>query len=118
MKCRNATRSTDSVSSAIKGSSSHTGAGKLKTSYRAEPARRLVKPYRRNAMSILRLAVETIARKTGQGIREILAAAYYKKYGKQMPEAALMEDVRRWNHGECNIPYLYDWVMDTQTVNP
>ena len=68
-------------------------------------------------MSIIRLAVETLGRKTNQSIREILAAAYFKKYGKPMPEASLMEDVRRWNSGECNIPYLYDFIMDTQTVN-
>lgn len=67
-------------------------------------------------MSIIRLAVEAHARKSGLGIREILATAYFKKYGKPMPEASLMEDVRRWNHGECNIPYLYDWVMQVETT--
>lgn len=65
-------------------------------------------------MSIIRLAVETQARKSGQTIREILAAAYFKKYKKPMPENTLMEDVRRWNHGECNIPYLYDFIMGTE----
>lgn len=64
-------------------------------------------------MSIIRLAVEAHSRKSGLGIREILATAYFKKYGKPMPETALMEDVRRWNHGECNISYLYDFVMKT-----
>lgn len=67
-------------------------------------------------MSIIRLAVEAHGRKTGQSIREILAAAYYKKYGKPMPEASLMEDVNRWNHGECNISYLYDFIMQTCTT--
>jgi len=65
-------------------------------------------------MSILRLAVEAHGRKTNQGIREILAAAYYKKHQKPMPETSLMEDVRRWNHGECNIPYLYDFILGVQ----
>lgn len=65
-------------------------------------------------MSILRLAVEAHGRKTNQGIREILASAYYKKYQKPMPETSLMEDVRRWNHGECNIPYLYDFIIGAQ----
>lgn len=64
-----------------------------------------------STMSILRLAVESHGKKTGLGIREILAAAYYHKYQKPMPEEALMEDVRRWNHGECNIPYLYDFML-------
>jgi len=91
------------------------GAGILTDSSRAVPARRLVKLYRRATMSIIRLAVETLGRKTNQSIREILAAAYFKKYGKPMPEASLMEDVRRWNSGECNISYLYDFIMDTQT---
>lgn len=68
-------------------------------------------------MSIIRLAVEALGRRTNQGIREILATAYYKKYGKQMPEQALMDDVRRWEHGECNIAYLYDFIMDTQTAS-
>jgi len=63
------------------------------------------------SMSILRLAVEAHGRRTNQGIREILAAAYYKKYQKPMPETSLMEDVRRWNHGECNFPYLYDFIL-------
>lgn len=65
------------------------------------------------SMSILRLAVEAHGRKTGLGIREILAAAYFKQYQKPMPEASLMEDVRRWGHGECNIPYLYDFIMQS-----
>lgn len=64
-------------------------------------------------MSMLRLAVESHGRRTGQGIREILAAAYFHKHGKPMPEQSLMEDVRRWESGECNISYLYDFVMRT-----
>lgn len=82
-----------------------------KVSFNQALVPRLVKQYRRNVMSILRLAVEAHGRKTNQGIREILAAAYYKKYQKPMPETSLMEDVRRWNHGECNIPYLYDFIL-------
>ena len=104
----------DFASFVEKGSSTHTGAGMSKVSFNQVLVRRTVKRYRRNAMSIIRLAVETLGRKTGQGIREILAAAYFKKYGKQMPEQALMEDVRRWEHGECNISYLYDFIMNTQ----
>lgn len=68
-------------------------------------------------MSIIRLAVEALGRRNNQGIREILATAYFKKYGKPMPESALMEDVRRWEHGECNISYLYDFIMGTQTAS-
>lgn len=116
MRCRNDTLSTDSVSSAKKGSSIHTDAGISRDRRNPAPVPSLVKLSRRNAMSIIRLAVETLGRKTNQSIREILAAAYFKKYGKPMPEASLMEDVRRWNSGECNISYLYDFIMDTQTA--
>lgn len=86
-----------------------------KVSFNQALAQRPAKQYRRNVMSIIRLAVETLGRKTNQSIREILAAAYFKKYGKPMPESSLMEDVRRWNSGECNISYLYDFVMSTET---
>lgn len=64
-------------------------------------------------MSILRIAVEAHVRKTGLGIREILAAAYYKKYRKPMPEASLMADVLRWNTGHHDIAYLYDFILQT-----
>lgn len=64
-------------------------------------------------MSILQIAVEAHGRKTGLGIREILAAAYYKKYKKPMPEASLMEDVARWNSGQHDIAYLYDFMLQT-----
>lgn len=104
----------DFASFVEKGSSTLMGAGMSKVSFSQVLVQRTAKRNRRNVMSIIRLAVETHARKSGQTIREILAAAYFKKYGKQMPEQALMEDVRRWEHGECNINYLYDFIMDTQ----
>lgn len=69
-------------------------------------------------MSILRNAVEEHGRRTGLSIREILAAAYYKRYQKPLPEGALMDDVRRWNAGENNIEYLYDFMMGTQCAAP
>lgn len=64
-------------------------------------------------MSILRLAVEAHGRKTGLGIREILASAYYHKYKKAIPEKSLMEDVAKWNAGHNDIPYLYDFMLQT-----
>lgn len=62
-------------------------------------------------MSILRIAVEAHGFKSRLSIREILAAAYMKKYGKPMPESALCEDVNRWNNGEHHIPYLFDFIL-------
>ena len=62
-------------------------------------------------MSILRIAVEAHGFKSRLSIREILAAAYMKKYGKPMPESALSEDVNRWKNGEHNLPYLYDFIL-------
>lgn len=64
-------------------------------------------------MSILRVAVETHCRRNNIELRDLLAAAYFKKYGKLMPDGALTEDVRRWNAGENNLPYLYDFVLKT-----
>jgi len=64
-------------------------------------------------MSIIRVAVETHLDKSRLTIRELLEAAYYRRYGKPMPIASLDEDVRRWEAGENNIPYLYDMVIGT-----
>jgi hypothetical protein len=64
-------------------------------------------------VSILRHAVEAHSRKTGLTIRQILATAYYKKYSKAMPDRSLDDDVRRWNSGEHNIAYLYDFMIGT-----
>lgn len=64
-------------------------------------------------MSIVRIAVEAHARKTGLSLREIMQAAYLKKYGKVMPERSLAEDVRRWQAGG-HVAYLYDFMLNTQ----
>lgn len=67
-------------------------------------------------MSILRVAVETHVRRNNLDLRDLLAAAYYKKYQKAIPDGALTEDVKRWNAGEHNIPYLYDFMLQTCAV--
>lgn len=64
-------------------------------------------------MSILRVAVETHLAKTKLSLRELLETAYYRRYEKPMPIRTLDEDVRRWENGENNIPYLYDFVLQT-----
>ncbi len=64
-------------------------------------------------MSILRIAVETHCRRNNIELRALLAAAYYHKYEKPLADAVLDEDVRRWNAGEHNLPYLYDFVLKT-----
>lgn len=64
-------------------------------------------------MSVLRVAVETHCRRNGIELRALLAAAYYHKYGKPLADAVLDDDVRRWNAGEANISYLYDFVLKT-----
>lgn len=64
-------------------------------------------------MSIIRIAVETHLAKSRLSLRELLETAYYKRYGKPMPTQSLDDDVRRWESGENNITYLYDFVLQT-----
>lgn len=59
-------------------------------------------------MSIIRLAVQAHLGQSHLTIRELLAAAYYKRYEKPMPENSLDEDVKKWEAGCNDIPYLYD----------
>lgn len=66
-------------------------------------------------MSIVRLAVENHLRINRQTIRQLLAAAFYKKYQKPIPTNTLDEDERRWNAGENNILYLYE-MMSPQSA--
>lgn len=66
-------------------------------------------------MSIIRIAVETHLAKSRLSLRELLETAYYKRYEKPMPIRTLDEDVRRWEAGENNIPYLYDLIFQTTT---
>lgn len=65
-------------------------------------------------MSIIRIAVENHLRRERITIRELLQSAYYRKYGKPIPDGSLSEDVRKWEQGENNNPYLYDMLMGTQ----
>ncbi len=65
-------------------------------------------------MSIIRIAVEAQLSKSRLTIRELLSSAYFKRYGKPIPERALAEDVTRWDRGENNIPYLYDFIIGAQ----
>lgn len=64
-------------------------------------------------MSILRIAVEAHLKKSRLTIRDLFNAAYFKKYGKPMPEASLEEDIEKWLAGINNIPYLYDFMLQT-----
>lgn len=71
---------------------------------------------RRKEMSIARIAVEAhLHRNPTMDIRQLLSAAYYKRHSKEMPTKALDEDVRRWQAGENNFPYLYDLIFQTET---
>lgn len=64
-------------------------------------------------MSIIRIAVEARLAEGRTTIRDLLRAAYMRRYGKDMPPDGLEEDVRRWEAGENNIPYLYDFILQT-----
>lgn len=64
-----------------------------------------------DAMSIVRVAVLNHLRQNRQTIRELLEAAYYKRFGKPVPQVTLDQDVMRWEAGENNIPYLYDLMV-------
>lgn len=66
-------------------------------------------------MSILRIAVDNHLAHSRLTIRELLAAAYFKKYQKPMPPDSLAEDVRKWEAGTHNIPYLYDFILGVCT---
>lgn len=66
-------------------------------------------------MSILRIAVDNHLKHSRLTIRELLAAAYYKKYQKAMPPESLTEDVRKWESGMHNILYLYDFILGVHT---
>lgn len=65
-------------------------------------------------MSLIRLAVEARLAERGN-IRDLLRAAYMRRYGKDMPPDSLEEDAKRWESGENNISYLYDFLMLTVT---
>lgn len=65
-------------------------------------------------MSIIRIAVVNHLSRNRQTIRELLEAAYFRRYGKPAPTAMLDEDVRRWDSGQNNIPYLYDFMLNTE----
>lgn len=65
-------------------------------------------------MSILRLAVINHLQRERQSIRELLEAAYFRKYGKPAPVKMLDEDVRRWEAGQNDIGYLYDLMLNAE----
>lgn len=62
-------------------------------------------------MSIIRLAVVNHLQRNRQTIRELLEAAYWKRFQKPIGQKTLDEDVRRWEAGENDIPYLYDLMV-------
>ncbi len=62
-------------------------------------------------MSILKIAVDNHLKQSRLSIRELLAAAYFKRYQRQMPPDSLNEDVGKWESGVHNIPYLYDFIL-------
>lgn len=63
------------------------------------------------AVSILQIAVENHLKGSRLTLRELLEAAYFKRYGKPMPSKSLDEDVRKWESGIHTIPYLYDFML-------
>lgn len=68
-------------------------------------------------MSIARVAVEAHLRlHPRMDIRQLLSAAYYKRHSKEMPAKTLDEEVRRWEAGENNFPYLYDFLHLTASA--
>jgi hypothetical protein len=64
-------------------------------------------------MSIIRIAVKNHLELSRLTIRDLLNAAYFKRYGKPMPPESLAEDVAKWEAGVNNIPYLYDFILGT-----
>jgi hypothetical protein len=65
-------------------------------------------------VSIIRIAVENHLKHSRLTIRELLEAAYYRKFGKPIPDGCLSEDVSKWERGENQNPYLYDFLLGTE----
>lgn len=65
-----------------------------------------------SAMSIIRVAVQEHLKKNRQTIRELLEAAYYHRFEKPVPQVTLDEDVRKWEAGQNDNPYLYDFMLN------
>jgi hypothetical protein len=65
-------------------------------------------------VSILKIAVDNHLKQSKLTIRELLEAAYYKRYSKPMPADSLSEDVKKWESGIHTIPYLYDFILGIQ----
>lgn len=65
-------------------------------------------------MSIIRIAVDARLKESRMNIRDLLRSAYMRRFGKDMPPDSLEQDAKRWEAGENNIPYLYDFLLATQ----
>lgn len=63
-------------------------------------------------MSILRIAVNEHLRRERMTIRELLEAAYFRRYEKPAPQKAIDTDVSKWEAGQNDIPYLYDLILN------
>ena len=45
-------------------------------------------------------------------MRDLLRAAYMRKFGREIPPNALEEDLRNWSEGRRDaIPYLLDFML-------
>lgn len=65
-------------------------------------------------MSIFRIAVENHLKKQRLTLRELLEAAYFRRYGRPIPQGTLDETVLNWDKGVHNVPYLYDMMLGVQ----
>lgn len=66
-------------------------------------------------MSLIRVTVVNHLEKSRLTIRELLEAAYFKKYGKPIPGKYLEEQAFKWERGQDDINYLYDFMFATAT---
>lgn len=67
--------------------------------------------FRGRPMSILRIAVDEHLRHNRMTVRELFEAAYYRRYGKPIPQMALNDDLRSWEAGKSDIEYLRDFII-------
>jgi hypothetical protein len=62
-------------------------------------------------MSIIRIAVDNHKKLRDISMRDLLRAAYMRKFGREMPPKSLDEDLVKWEAGDSNIPYLLDFML-------
>jgi hypothetical protein len=63
-------------------------------------------------MSIIQIAVDNHLKVKQVSMRDLLRAAYMKRFGREIPPKSLEEDLISWSQGHREkIPYLLDFML-------